>query len=356
MTYEQLLDIRDEKKIIGDAGEDFVLRYEQQRLQRHPLRHLIRLAGRKDIGLGYDILSLEGNTSTVNDRYIEVKTYSGTLHFFFSQSEQAAAEKHGRHYYLYFVDINRMNDAGYEPFIVRDPINHLKDSCWSEKVQQREYTFVDNTHDDTDTTIADDSIVLVGCFNDNRHLQWILNHRCYNVRYRSEGYTINGSIRSDDVSHGVNRLVLYNVREPRTYAIYDVDGYMIVSRDRMLSLGYQQPHSQEYILYHLTRKLPTPPLDIMQILRTSNDKLLRTSGTPIYMSGKDIKRYLLAGNDVHGNSPRRIYTNTGKPWTAYQEDTLRALFQMGTSPAVISKKLYRDIDEIHHKLHEMGLE
>lgn len=357
MTFEQLQDIRDQKKLIGDTGEDFALRYELQRLRAHPLKHLIRLAGRKDIGLGYDLLSLESEHSTSNDRYIEVKTYSGHPHFFLSQSEYTAAVKHGNHYYIYLIDRSRIDDPHYEPTVIRDPANTITDTTqWSEKIQNREYTLLDSPSTTDDTNITDSDIILVGCFNNNDHLNWIQHYRCYNVRYRGNGYCINGSIRNDDVSRSVTKLLLYNVREPRTYYLYAIDNSMIVNRARMLSLRYPNPHSQEYILYHLTEKLPTPPLDIMSILRTNNDKLQRTSGTPIYMSGTDIMKYRLTSSLHATLSPKRVYTNTGKPWTEVQTQQLKTLFLMGTSIALISKRLYRDVDEIHAKLQSLGLE
>lgn len=356
MTFEQLQDIRDQKKIIGDAGEDFALRYELQRLQSHPLNHLVRLAGRSDIGLGYDILSLEGQSSTVNDRYIEVKTYSGQPHFFLSQSEHAAALRLGTNYYVYLIDINRIGTPGYEPSIIRDPANTLASNPhWNERIQNREYTLIDSTDSDV-TTIADDDIILAGCFNDNHHLSWILSHKCYNVRYRSSGYGINGSISNNDVSRSVTRLLLYNIREPRTYSLYSVSESAIVNRETMINLGYSNPHSQQYILYHLTGKLPTPSLDIMQLLRISNDKLNRTSGTPIYVAGSDIRRFLLKATVHAATAPKRIYTNAGKPWTEVQTQQVAAMYRMGTAVAVIAKRMLRDADEIHARLQYLGLE
>lgn len=50
MTEQQLYDLRDTKKDIGNRGEDFVLNYERQRLMHHPCLDKIEIAGRTDIG------------------------------------------------------------------------------------------------------------------------------------------------------------------------------------------------------------------------------------------------------------------------------------------------------------------
>lgn len=52
MTEDQLTEIQNQQKHIGNSGEDFVLNYERNRPGSHPRVNDIRIVGRKDVGLG----------------------------------------------------------------------------------------------------------------------------------------------------------------------------------------------------------------------------------------------------------------------------------------------------------------
>lgn len=355
MNLDHLQDITDRRKTIGDLGEDFALRYEQQRLHGHPMLSSVCIIGRGDIGMGYDILSFESINSTAHDRYIEVKTYTGEPHFFFSQGEYAAAQKYGIRYYIYLIDSSCIDMPGYEPIIIRDPIHSLNDnSQWNEKIQNREYSLANETTLPGD---LDSSTILIGCFNTTQHLNWILHNHCYNVRQEDNinGWQVNGGVHVNETAGDVRYLVLYNVREPRTYSVYSVSGCVPATRSQLLQMQYPSPHCQRYLLYRLQAKVPFPPLDIMQLLRTNNDKRQHTSGTPILISGTLLRRYLLAPS-LNGTSPKRTFTNNGKPWTAVQRDLLTTLFQSGVSIAAIAHKLYRTPEEVHAQLKALNLE
>lgn len=348
MTEQQRQQLEAIQKQIGDRGEDFVLRYERQRLHAHPRVSDISLIGRCDVGIGYDILSFKGVTSKYPDRYIEVKTYSGKPHFFLSASEQAAATKYGDCYFIYLIDINKTNISGYEPIIIQNPVRNLAGG-WQETVQSKEFTYVEK--DLSLPEDIDDSTILVGCYNSNEHLLWIQNKHAYNVR---QGF-INGNILSDEMTNNVRYLLLYASPSPRTYRLYSVKETREVTRQDMLRMGYPHPHAERYLLYHITGEVAAPPLDIMQILRTYNDKLKRTSGTPIYLSGKQLKSYLLNAPKQNGTSTMRLYTNEGKPWSQVQQAQLAALYQTGTAIDALAHKLKRTTQEIKAQLIAQGL-
>lgn len=357
MTEQQLIELQGIQKSIGDAGETFVLNYERSRLANHPRVNDIRIVGRHDVGLGYDILSLRGDTSNEPDLHIEVKTYSGEPHFFLSQGEQAAASKYGMNYAVYLVDVNKLHDPGYAPIIIHDPAKSLLaengdlNDQWKEMVQQREFRFIN----DNAKALANDletSTVLIGCYNSMPHYSWIQKCSAYNVR---QGF-INGSVVSDDVAQSVRYLLLYDCKAPRTYYMYRIDSCKVVTRTDMLRWKYPNPHASNYLLYHLKEKIPAPALDIMQILRTYNDKVLRTSGTPIYLQGKDLTHYLIGGTPLgYKSSQTRVYTNEGKPWTEASIMKLRALYLTGTDIAALAHTLKRTATEIRTQLTELGL-
>lgn len=315
MTEQQLKELQGIQKSIGDAGEVFVLNYERNRLSNHPRVNDVRIVGHRDVGLGYDILSLRGNSSNAPDFHIEVKTYSGEPHFFLSQGEQAAARKYGINYAVYLVDINKLHTPDYAPTIIHDPARSLLtedgdlSDRWQEMVQQREFRFINGNAN----ALANDfesSTVLIGCYNNMSHYTWIQRCSAYNVRM---GF-INGSVVSDEVARSVRYLLLYDCVAPRTYSMYRIDTCKNVTRNDMLRWRYPNPHASEYLLYHLQEQVPAPALDIMQILRTYNDKVHRTSGTPIYLQGKTLVHYFLGGTPLgYHSSQTRVYTNEGKP-------------------------------------------
>lgn len=361
MTEEQLYTLRDTKKDIGTQGEDFALAYERQRLQHHPHLQDVAIVGRRDIGLGYDILSFEGHTSTTLDRYIEVKTFIGQPHFFLSQGEWAAARKYASRYCLYLIDYSRLTTPGYEPLIIRDPANTLATNTqWSENIQQREYTLAPTEPtplpDDFDT-----STILIGCFKDNPHKNWILHYRYYNVREDiARNSTIPGAVAADEIGMGARYLLLYNICEPRSYRMYRIEGSRLATNAEMRSLRYPNPRCPTYVLYRLSGVVDNiPGIDIMSILRSNNDKMTRTSGTPIFLSGAMLKRYFIdaTASRMQGTTaPKRVFTNAGKPWSSNQSMRLEVLFSMHRSIAEIAHELHRTPAEIHAQLHTLGLE
>lgn len=362
MTEQQLIELQDRQKAVGDVGEEFVLTYERRRLGRHPRVGDIRIVGHRDVGLGYDILSLMGEASTEPDLHVEVKTYSGDPHFFLSQGEWAAAKKYGTNYAIYLVDVSKIHTPGYEPTIIHDPARTLSTEAnsadagtvgghWQEKIQQREFRFVD----DNAQALAEDfesSTVLLGCYNSERHNLWIQRWHAYNVRQGC----INGAVVSDEVARGVKYLLLYDCGAPRNYTMHMVDKCRIVTDKDMRQWGYPNPHARSYMLYHLQKQVTAPALDIMQVLRTYNDKVTRTSGTPIYLQGKELMRYLLGGTPLgYTSSQTRVYTNEGKPWTKDASMKLSALYLTGTDIATLAHTFKRTAAEIRTKLTEMGL-
>lgn len=350
MTQEQLYQQQQAQKALGDRGEDFALRYERQRLHAHPKCMDVRLIGRTDVGTGYDILSYQSINSQHPDRYIEVKTYSHNVHFFLSPSEQAAARKYGTSYYLYLVDATQLNSPGYEPLIIQDPIHTLSGSEWQETAQSREFVY----SDDAVHPIPDDldaCTVLLGCYTTNDHLNWILRTHSYNVR---QG-VINGSVCSDEMTTTPAYLVLYHVRDPRTYRIHKIIGTRTATKAQMMSWRYPNPHAASYMLYNLDLNMIPIPLDIMALVRLHNDKLQRTSGTPIYIAGATLRRYILGGPSKPGSKITRLYTNEGKPWTQVQSAQLSALYLTGTTIPALAHTLKRTVQEIKTQLHTLGL-
>ncbi len=91
---------------LGEAGEMFVIRFEEERLVRAGQRRLAsqieHVAITRGPSEGYDIRSFEPSGE---ERLIEVKTtrYSAETPFFISRNEVAVSEARAKHYQLYRV-------------------------------------------------------------------------------------------------------------------------------------------------------------------------------------------------------------------------------------------------------------
>lgn len=118
---------------LGEDGERFVLSFEQKRLSKHKNINEIKWISHFDVYAGYDVVSFNSNSSNKIDRYIEVKSYSGNPHFFWSENEINTSKIKGNKYYLYLVDRNRIEEEGYSPIKIKNPHKELleKECSWS---------------------------------------------------------------------------------------------------------------------------------------------------------------------------------------------------------------------------------
>jgi len=113
-------------RVLGAAGEEFVVRFEQARLVRLGREHLaakVEHSSRvRGDGLGYDVLSFEGDG---RERLIEVKTtkHSKETPFFVSANEVAVSAEHADMYHLF-----RLFDFRKRPRLFSLP-GALQESC-----------------------------------------------------------------------------------------------------------------------------------------------------------------------------------------------------------------------------------
>jgi len=118
-TLEQLLKQQEDQNKRGLEAEEFVLKFEQKRLPE--LAQKIKRISDFDVAAGYDIVSYENNDAEHYDRFIEVKCYTGSPHFFWSENEADVAKIKADKYLLCLVDYSRMATPGYEPEFIRNP-------------------------------------------------------------------------------------------------------------------------------------------------------------------------------------------------------------------------------------------
>lgn len=118
-TLEQLLEQQEEQSRRGLEAEEFVLGLEKKRLPE--LAQKIKRISDFDVAAGYDIVSYENNGSGQYDRFIEVKCYMGSPHFFWSENESDVAKIKADKYILCLVDYLKMGEPGYQPEFIRNP-------------------------------------------------------------------------------------------------------------------------------------------------------------------------------------------------------------------------------------------
>lgn len=101
-TLEQLLKQQEDQSRRGLEAEEFVLGLEKKRLPE--LAHKIKRISDFDVAAGYDIVSYENNETEHYDRFIEVKCYMGSPHFFWSEMSRMLLElKRTNTFYVWLI-------------------------------------------------------------------------------------------------------------------------------------------------------------------------------------------------------------------------------------------------------------
>ncbi len=136
-TLEQLKSSLLRRDEVGQDGEMAVIQYEQGRLKGHLQLSQIRQISEEYVNAGYDIVSFDNIDSFINDRFIEVKTYTHEIAFYWSKQEVEVARRLQNKYWLYLVDSKRMNIAGYVPKMIQDPYRKIfENEEWKKETEK----------------------------------------------------------------------------------------------------------------------------------------------------------------------------------------------------------------------------
>ena len=128
LSLEALKKQMEQQELQGEAAEEYVLKYEMTRLADSPIVQRIKRISDIDVSAGYDIVSFEGGASTEYDRFIEVKSYVGQPHFYWSKNEIEIATLYADKYYLYLVNADSINQPDYSPTVIRNPAKSVIES------------------------------------------------------------------------------------------------------------------------------------------------------------------------------------------------------------------------------------
>jgi hypothetical protein len=149
LSYEEFKRILQIKENLGAEAEHFVLAYEHKRLAQHKNNKEIKIISSIDVWAGYDIVSFNDEFSEEIDRFIEVKSYASEPRFYWTKSEVGTARVKANNYYLYLVDRDKKDKAGYHPIIIQNPYEtvFLSDKWFKDPQEwlvKQEYSFIKN--------------------------------------------------------------------------------------------------------------------------------------------------------------------------------------------------------------------
>ncbi len=132
MSIEALKKQLEKQELQGELAELFVLNFEKNRFGNvTSINNRIKRISVIDVSAGYDIVSFEDMASSKYNRFIEVKSYIGKPHFYWSKNEIDIAMLYDDKYYLYLVDVEKIEHPNYSPLIIRNPAKHvLQSSDW----------------------------------------------------------------------------------------------------------------------------------------------------------------------------------------------------------------------------------
>ncbi len=125
ISLEDLLNKQERDREQGRAAEEFVLRFEKLRLSGSERIHQIEIISDYYANAGYDIKSFHSPHDKLPKRLIEVKSYQGEQHFYWSENEMYIADKERDNYFIYLVDFNKISDPTYTPLIIGNPFENI---------------------------------------------------------------------------------------------------------------------------------------------------------------------------------------------------------------------------------------
>lgn len=141
--------------------------------------------------------------------------------------------------------------------------------------------------DRTDSSIidffGDSKTVLLGCYKDKKHLNWIQEQEIYNIRLGARKGSMSGeSAMFENTSH----LVLYDLKHPDKMTTYDIVSCSEMSGQQLKETGYPKDKPGKT---YMTFKLAESSLDIQQlnslklIERITEDHPEHIKGAPVFL-------------------------------------------------------------------------
>ena len=120
-TAKELQSKVDQNLKAGLVAENWVVSFEQKRLQDHPLARQIRRVSDDQVDAGFDVASFRDSGSLAYNWLIEVKSYTGLPRFYWTANEIECAKRERERYVLYLVDRTQIGKLDYKPTMITGP-------------------------------------------------------------------------------------------------------------------------------------------------------------------------------------------------------------------------------------------
>jgi hypothetical protein len=145
LSLDRLKEQLKRQEELGLQAEIFVLHYEKKRLYRHPMISQIVRVSEEYSNAGYDIESFNDTETILINRFIEVKSFTGNVSFFWSNNEIEIAKDKEDQYFIYLVNRDEMERIGYQPLIITNPYKNIfLNSNWIREIGQYKFYLSNN--------------------------------------------------------------------------------------------------------------------------------------------------------------------------------------------------------------------
>ena len=142
-----------------------------------------------------------------------------------------------------------------------------------------------------------DKTILVGCYHDEAHLNWILGKNdkgtlIYNIRVGKERE--GGQIKAHLDKMVVSFVVLYEYghEHENKYRVFHVHHHAYIKEDRMRETLYPSEPKGNYFCYVFDEEVTLGKLDIQRLISQKRiDDREYIDGAPIFMSGKELIKF-----------------------------------------------------------------
>lgn len=142
-----------------------------------------------------------------------------------------------------------------------------------------------------------DKTILVGCYHDEAHLNWILGKNdkgtlIYNIRVGKERE--GGQIKAHLDKMVVSFVVLYEYghEHENKYRVFHVHHHAFIKKDRMRETLYPSEPKGNYFCYVFDEEVTLGNLDVHRLISQKRiDDREYVDGAPIFMTGKEIIKF-----------------------------------------------------------------
>lgn len=142
-----------------------------------------------------------------------------------------------------------------------------------------------------------DKTILVGCYHDEAHLNWILGKNdkgtlIYNIRVGKERE--GGQIKAHLDKMVVSFVVLYEYghEHENKYRVFHVHHHAFIKKDRMRETLYPSESKGNYFCYVFDEEVTLGKLDVQRLISQKRiDDREYVDGAPIFMSGKELIKF-----------------------------------------------------------------